>query len=334
MLIYMNLKGHQGGGGPIIFAHKMAKALRRAGHKIIYNDPEKADVALCIIESGKILRRVDRSKTKVVVRLDGAYFKEYWHGNSEDRKWRPDMTALHNAIIRDVAEVDTMIYQSNFSKNLIDEEIASRDSDYAVIHNGVDTGLFKPLRDPDDIYDNIRLVHVGLMRNKYIMESLIESLLILREKLGHPDAQLTVVGSMDKECKQVYSQHAGKGYVYHKPPVKNSSLVIDYNKGDIYMGPRQGSSSDNVIAEAQACGLPVIIPSWGGNTDMVKDKETGVVVPTGHWDYTSNYHMSIADAVEEISKDLPSYKRRARQHAKQNLTIERMVDKYIKAMGL
>jgi hypothetical protein len=65
---------------------------------------------------------------------------------------------------------------------------------------------------------------------------------------------------------------------------------------------------------------------------MVVDKSTGVIVPSGHWDYDAKYHNAIADGVEIIEKDLVEYKKRARRHAVQNLTIGTMVDKYLKIL--
>lgn len=328
-IIYFNVKGSTGGGGPVTFVYKTVRELQKRGHNVIYDKPSRADIALCIIESGKTLRKVNREKTKVAVRLDGAYFKEYWHGGP-GRLWRPDMTALHRAIERDVAQVDVMIYQSHFSKELIDGEIARRDSKFKIIHNGVDTNLFKPVQRKQDGF--INLMHLGKMRDAYLMESLVGVYDILRKK-GYKVA-LILAGTMDGHCANVIAPYKNDRNVRYLGQKPNTALTNIYAHGDIFLGPRQGSSSDNVIAEAQSCGLPVVIPSWGGNVDMVKDKDTGIIVSTGHWDYGKEYIEKLANGVEYIIKDLPAYGKRARTHALQNLTIEKMVDKYLKALGV
>ena len=122
--IYMNLQGSLTSGGPTVAAARLAQGFSKCGHQVIYGGPQSADVCLCIIESGKTLRKVNRSRTKIAVRLDGAYYKGYWHSKTPDRMWRKDMDALHNSIKRDVKNVDHMIYQSLFSKGMIDAEIA------------------------------------------------------------------------------------------------------------------------------------------------------------------------------------------------------------------
>jgi glycosyltransferase involved in cell wall biosynthesis len=327
MKICFNTQGSNGGGGPPVFVYKTARELSKRGHRVTYNNPQKADAAICIIETGKFLRYCKNSKTKIILRIDGIYNSEY--NRIFNRAIRPDMKALHSKLKTDIPAVDHVVYQSNWSKERIDEEIIKRPNDnWSVVHNGVDTNLFKPTAAPKE--KKLRLIHVGLMRNGYIMESLIGAYSKLIKR--GVDVSLTMVGSMDAECKKVYAPHKGDSNIIYRPKVPNSSLPALYGSGDIYIGPRQGSSSDNVIAEAQACGLPPVIPSWGGNVDMVVDGSTGIVVPSGHWDYSEQYQSGIADAVEEIAKDLDGYKKRARKHAVKNLTIEKMVDKYLKIL--
>ena len=59
------------------------------------------------------------------------------------------------------------------------------------------------------------------------------------------------------------------------------------------------------------------------------------MVPSGHWDYGTEYVKNLADGVERIVKEgVRDYQIRARRHAVYNLTIEKMVDKYLKVMGI
>jgi glycosyltransferase involved in cell wall biosynthesis len=330
-IIYFNVPGSAGGGGPSVFVYKAAKKFIEYGHKVIYDDPRQSDAALCIIESGKVLKNINRKKTRVVVRLDGAYFKEYWHSETIDRMWRIDMTNLHNAIKRDVSSVDFMVYQSQFSKSLIDKEIAKRQGKYAIIHNGVDVGLFKPgKRQPDGF---INLFHIGKIRNGYIMESLIGVYQELKKR-GNK-VKLILAGSMDAECTSIYNMHKNDLDIKSLGPCSNTSAVKAFAQGDIYLGPRMGSSCDNVIVEALACGLPVVVPAWGGNSELFNDGQEGIIVDSGgHWNYGQKYIELLADGVEKIIPGLNNFKQRARQHAIKEFTIEKMVNEYLKALGI
>ena len=325
-VVYLSVRGDPNAGGPSVFCHKFARGLVKLGHKVIYDSPNKANFALCIIESGKVLRSVDRSKTKVAVRLDGAYFEEY--NKLFKRTIRPDMVALHNAIKRDVEKVDLMIYQSQFSKDLIDAEIAKRSEGFVVIGNGADTNNFKPTPRLDDGFVN--LLHVGKMRDQYLMESLVGVYSELRAR--NKKIRLILVGNMDSSCSQVYNRNKADPNIKYLGPFSNDKLVQAYAHGDVYLGPRMGSSSDNVIAEAQACGLPVLIPSWSGNCELVADKQSGIIVQSGHWDYGIEYNKNLANGVEEIMKDLGGFKKRARKYAVESLSLELMISKYLKAL--
>jgi glycosyltransferase involved in cell wall biosynthesis len=171
------------------------------------------------------------------------------------------------------------------------------------------------------------------MRNGYIMESLIGTYQELKKR-GHK-VVLTIAGNMDAECAKVYTAHKGDPFIQHLGGCPNTAAVKAFSHGDIYLGPRMGSSCDNVIVEALACGLPVVVPKWGGNSELITDGQEGIVVDSGgHWNYGQDYTMKLADGVEKIVPDLKGFKKRARHLAVKELTIDKMVDKYLKAMGI
>jgi len=143
--IYYNVRGTFGGGGPSVHVARMTQALQLKGHKVIYDKPQSASVAMCIINTGKVLRKVAKakSKTKIILRIDGIYNKLY--NEKFNRAVRPDMAALHAELKRDIPLVHHVVYQSIWSRDRIWDEIVKVDKNYSVIHNGVDTNLFKPL---------------------------------------------------------------------------------------------------------------------------------------------------------------------------------------------
>ena len=329
-VIYFNVPGSPGGGGPSVFVYKTAQALKKRGHIVRYEKANRANVALCIIETGKTLKQINRNKTKVVLRIDGIYAKEYWHGGP-GRAWRKDMTALHNKLKSDVPSVDYMIYQSQWSKDRLDDEIVKRNGPWSIIHNGVDVNLFKPTPRVSDGF--INLFHIGKIRNGYIMESLIGTFNELKKR-GHK-VKLVIAGGMDAECGKVYSAHKSDPNIVHLGAFPNTTAVKAFGQGDIFLGPRMGSSCDNVIVEALACGLAILIPAWGGNSELINDGKEGIIVDSGgHWNYGLDYIQKFADGVEKIIPDLDGFKLRAREHAVKELTIDKMVDRYLKAMGI
>lgn len=51
-----------------------------------------------------------------------------------------------------------------------------------------------------------------------------------------------------------------------------------YNRGDCFVCPTRGEAFGLTMAEAMACELPVITTNFGGQTDFIKDGETGLLV--------------------------------------------------------
>lgn len=328
--ICFNQQGSTAGGGPVTFVYKTARELQKRGYTVTYANPQSADAAICIITTGKFRRYCKKSNTKILLRLDGIFNDEY--NKLFNRAIRPDMSALHTKLKSDIPNVDHICYQSNWSKGRVDDEICTRDdSNWSVIHNGVDTNLFRPMKRKSD--GKINIIHVGKVRDIYMAESLVGVYNNLKAR-GH-NASLVIAGTLDGHCSKVLSKYGNDPDVVYLGQAKNTKLSPMYGRGDIFLAPRMGSSSDNVISEAQACGLPVVIPSWGGNVDMVKHNKTGVVVESGHWDYGIDYIDKLTDGVEQVIKiGIDKMGNNARLYATQELSIEKMVDKYLEALGV
>ena len=322
-IIWCNVAPSVNGGGPSVFAHRIITALNKMGHKVISDKPQRADVALCIINTSKAIGRAKR----VVLRIDGIFNKLY--NEKFNRAIRPDMIGLHNELKRDVPLVDHMVYQSQWSKDRIDDEIVVRDKDYSIIHNAVDPAIFQSVKKDNSV---LNLIHVGRMRDDYLMKMLIG---VYDEviKRGRK-TKLILVGGMDGPCANVYKANRKGKNIVHMAAVPNHKLARVYAQGHIFLDARQGASSNNVVAESQACGLPVITPQWGGSQEMVVNKQTGMVVESGKWDYDNAYIQKLTDGVEYVMDNYSAMSLAARQHALDNLTVDQMVKKYIKVLGI
>lgn len=69
-----------------------------------------------------------------------------------------------------------------------------------------------------------------------------------------------------------------------------------YSAGDLFVFPGFGESLGMVYLEAQACGLPVVAFANGGIPEVVRDAETGILVPLGD---EKGFTQAVADLLAD-----------------------------------
>jgi len=141
--------------------------------------------------------------------------------------------------------------------------------------------------------------------------------------LGRPDLRFLLAGhKTDSEKMTGMIEAAGlkgkvvqAGYRTDVPEVI-SALDVSVNT------PRAGEGLSGAVRESLAIGRPVVATDVGGNRELVRDGETGLLVPPEDPD-------ALADAIARLLDDRELAGRLARAGAtfvRENLTIERMVD--------
>jgi glycosyltransferase involved in cell wall biosynthesis len=143
----------------------------------------------------------------------------------------------------------------------------------------VDVGNFSPdHRDPGfwDRYgssEGLKILYVGRVSREKNLELLAEAFVALRgERVA---AQLVIIG--DGPFK-VELQEILQGYpVIFTGFLEGQSLATAYASADIFAFPSTTDTFGNVVLEAQASGLPVIVSDGGGPKELMLDGITGLV---------------------------------------------------------
>jgi glycosyltransferase involved in cell wall biosynthesis len=102
-------------------------------------------------------------------------------------------------------------------------------------------------------------------------------------------------------------------------------LPSHYASCGVFVLPSIREGMGLVLAEALLCGAPVIAANSGGVTDIVKDGETGLLVP-------ERDARALADAIEKILNDRVLAKRLAQNGAawvRKHYTRERVAAQFI-----
>jgi glycosyltransferase involved in cell wall biosynthesis len=148
----------------------------------------------------------------------------------------------------------------------------------------VDTALFAPgKRDPAlwDKYDlkgcGMKLVYVGRVSKEKNLALLADA--FMEVTTAGCACSLVIVG--DGPYRQEMAEKLAGYPVLFTGFLEGEELQRAYASADIFVFPSATDTFGNVVLEAQASGLPVIVSDEGGPRELMVDGETGIIVPAG-----------------------------------------------------
>jgi glycosyltransferase involved in cell wall biosynthesis len=147
-----------------------------------------------------------------------------------------------------------------------------------IFPRGLDTDLFHPARRDPAFWDKfgvsngqVRLLYVGRISKEKDLDVLANAYRRLREE--HLPIELFVVGHgpYSQAFAETLPDAFFTGYL------RGKELAAAYASADIFVFPSTTDTFGNVIIEAQASGVPVIVSDAGGPKELVEDQATGLV---------------------------------------------------------
>jgi glycosyltransferase involved in cell wall biosynthesis len=171
----------------------------------------------------------------------------------------------------------------------------------------VDLAVFHPAG--STAHDKVRIGCIKKLEEWYGIEYLIQSFRLLLDSHGEErvgdrklrDAiELVIVGegSHAHSLRQLANDLAIGEYVRFLGAIPHRQVPATLNELDIVCVPTIVNESFGVVAvEAAACSLPVIASRVGGMAEVVRDGETGYLVPAGDpWSLAERLYALIVDA--------------------------------------
>ncbi|ADU64086.1 MAG: glycosyltransferase [Pseudodesulfovibrio sp.] len=166
---------------------------------------------------------------------------------------------------------------------------------------GVDTDRFHPAKRNGyfvqyAVEGRTKLLYVGRVSREKGLEVLVEA--FLKASRMRDGLQLIVVGDgpyLDEMKRRLRGAPATFTGV-----LKGEALAQAYASSDLFVFPSATDTFGNVVLEAQASGLPVIVTDKGGPCENVLPNETGLVVPADDPDALLRAILHLIDAPERI----------------------------------
>jgi glycosyltransferase involved in cell wall biosynthesis len=201
---------------------------------------------------------------------------------------------------------------------------------FETIPFGVDTTFFKTINVKKN-KDIFHILSIGYLIERKGFEYLIKAVKEVLTK--HNNVKLTIVGSgpLEKQLKKQITDFKLDKNIQIMGNVSDEKLLEIYNSSDLFVLPSIVDSDGNteglgvVLLEAMACKLPVIGSNIGGITDIIQDKETGLLVPPKDI-------LKLSLAINIIIENRSLSKKIAIQgynNVKNNFTWERIAESYL-----
>ena len=147
-----------------------------------------------------------------------------------------------------------------------------------ILPRGLDTELFHPAKRDPHFWDKfgqtngaVRLLYVGRVSREKDLDVLASAYRQLRKE--KVPVQLFIVGHgpYSETLAEALPDALFTGYLQGK------ELAAAYASSDIFVFPSTTDTFGNVIIEAQASGVPVIVSDAGGPQELVDDQTNGLV---------------------------------------------------------
>ncbi len=168
-----------------------------------------------------------------------------------------------------------------------------------VVHNGIDTDVFKRVDGGRGEFEKSRLIVVANTQDrKKGVVYMLRALKLLREEM---DVKLTIVdrGAPDNDYTPALVERFGlDGSVEFTGRVSVEELVRCYARADVAVVPSLYEGFCLPAAEAMACGLPVVATTAGALPEVVEDGRCGILVPPRD-------HHALAGAIKRLLSDKP-----------------------------
>lgn len=211
---------------------------------------------------------------------------------------------------------------------------AYRKNNIKIIYNGADHGKFRPspefretFRKQHGLENNFLVGTVGRFHPIKDHLTLIKGFKHFRSRVL--DAKLVLVGGGGKtgeKNKRRYNELTEelgiKDDVVFIPPVSNPEALM--NTFDVFVLSSISEGCSNVILEAMACGIPLVVTDTGGNPELVTDNDNGLLFEVGNDRELSEKLLSLHGDPALRQK----FSRRGVQLIKERFSLDKTVSNY------
>ena len=198
---------------------------------------------------------------------------------------------------------------------------------YRVIPNVVDIEKFKLCDSPKSKSDGLKIIHVSSLEEaQKNITGILNTISYIRSSKPDFKFSLTIVGGAETECLNKVRRYATisklvEPYVKFTGVLSEESVSEEMRNSDALLLFSRKENFPCVIAEAWACGKPVITTDVGGISEHMSE-ERGIMVNSGD-------ESALAKAILNLDKEWDAEK--IRSYAVDNFSIDAVAEAYTEA---
>ncbi len=200
--------------------------------------------------------------------------------SGEDDQWlQSSRTAAFAEKILARLPYDKIITVSNATKKALVKYYGTKDERIEVVYNGVDLALIDSVNVEEK--QEHSLIFVGRLAPHKHVDHILEVLKLLKNEI--PDIKLKIVGNgIEKEnLMQLTATWGLEDSVIFLHDLSYLEVIAEMKKSTVLVLPSTREGFGMVLAEANACEIPVIAYSSGGVVEVVQDAYNGFLVTAG-----------------------------------------------------
>ncbi len=154
--------------------------------------------------------------------------------------------------------------------------------DFNVISNGVDTEKYRPAqigRATSSKSDIVNILFVSRLIERKGLQYIVPMLNTISKSAGRT-VILTVVGdgTYREQLIKIARDNSVLEQIVFVGEVRGNRLIEYYQGADIFILPSSNEGMPNVVLEAMACGLPIIMTPCQGSDELVKNNGFAVTI--------------------------------------------------------
>jgi glycosyltransferase involved in cell wall biosynthesis len=266
--------------------------------------------------------RIERAKkrgVKIVCHCNSCWHPAY----AED--WRHKnrfLEPVHNEL------ADFIVYGSEQARLGASLYLGKSTAPWEKIYNAVDVDFFVPEINP--LPRPPTILAAGLQNIRHRLEPLIRAMPLIEREL--PEVKLIIAGKIksggkgDWDCSETWLHdliaQVGFKKIEFIPQYKQEEAPAIYQRADVLVHLKHMDWTPNVVAEAMACGIPIVHTGNGGVPEIVKDAGVSLGIPTD-WEKIQVVDPELlARAVVEGYQNRERLSKRAREIASSEYAMD------------